>query len=121
MLARNSLQIDLEKIISHFNNNGFYLLKNFFQREVAENATQWLKKQNHKELAKTVGDQEPGVPLAVYQDIHKGKSPIAQLASNQEMLSIASKLMGNQVYIWSSKVNLKAAWAGTAEYYHQDY
>ncbi len=71
MLAKNSLQIDLEKIISHFNNNGFYLLKNFFPREVAENAAEWLKKKNLKELAKTVGDQEPGVPLAVYQDIHK--------------------------------------------------
>ena len=50
---------------------------------MAEKATQWLKKQNLKELAKTVGDQEPGVPLAVYQDIHKGTTPIAQLASNQ--------------------------------------
>lgn len=36
------------------------------------------------------------------------------------MLAIAGALMETPVYIWASKVNVKAAWCGTAEYYHQD-
>ena len=35
------------------------------------------------------------------------------------MLDFASILMGDETYIWASKVNMKAAWCGN-EYYHQD-
>ena len=35
------------------------------------------------------------------------------------MLSLAGDLLGSDVYIWSSKINMKAAWCGIAEYFHQ--
>jgi len=105
----------------HFEKKGFLLVKNFFNREKALAANQWLKTQNQNTLAKTWTDQEPGVDLAVYQNIHQDKTPIAELANDSQLLSTASELMQEEVYIWSSKVNVKAAWCGTAEYFHQDY
>ena len=36
------------------------------------------------------------------------------------MIELASKLVDDEVYIYSSKVNLKAAWCGAVEYFHQD-
>jgi ectoine hydroxylase len=52
--------------------------------------------------------------------VHTGDHPIAALASDKRLLEMAGELMGAPLYIWASKVNLKAAWCGTVEYYHQD-
>jgi ectoine hydroxylase len=92
-----------------------------FKKEEAEKTAYWLKSQDLEALATTWTDREPLVPLAVYQNVHQNDSPINKLASEPEMLRIASQLIGDEVYIWSSKVNLKAAWCGTVEYPHQDY
>jgi ectoine hydroxylase len=107
-------------IVEEFQREGYYLHRNMFPRAEAEAAAQWLKSQDQAKLAKSWTEQEPMVPLAVYSVIHKGDDPIARLATSDKMLSIAAELMGDPVYIWSSKVNVKAPWAGTAEYYHQD-
>lgn len=104
-----------------FHEEGYVLIQNFFPREKAQAASNWLRSQDLESLAKSWTDQEPGVPLAVYQNIHQGNDPIAALASAPAMLDLASKVFGSEVYVWSSKVNLKAAWSGTAEYYHQDF
>jgi len=58
--------------------------------------------------------------IAVYSVVHESNDPIARLARHPRVLAIAGELMGEPVYIWASKVNVKAAWCGTAEYYHQD-
>lgn len=104
-----------------FRQKGFLLLRNFFPKEKAIAAGNWLKNQDQEKLAKTWTDQEPGVKLAVYQNIHQNQTPIAELASDKKLLQAAGELIDDEVYIWSSKVNVKAAWCGTVEYYHQDY
>lgn len=109
----------LEK--QQFQNQGYLLVKDFFKKSDAIAAADWLRSQDLKSLAKTWTDQEPGVELAVYQNIHTGDTPIAKLSREEKVLNLAHELMGDKVYIWSSKVNLKAAWCGTVEYYHQDY
>jgi len=109
------------KAIEYFQINGFYLLEGAFQREKAEGTAHWLKSQDLEVLAKTWTEQEPLVPLAVYTNVHQNDSPIAKIASDPELLKIATRFMGDEVYIWSSKVNLKAAWCGTADYFHQDF
>lgn len=104
-----------------FVEKGYLILKNFFPKEKALAANLWLKEQDQQRLVKTWTDQEPGVTLAVYQNIHKDNTPLAELASDKELLKTAGELINDSVYIWSSKVNVKAAWCGTVEYYHQDY
>jgi ectoine hydroxylase len=106
--------------VKEFRERGFHLLRGFFSEEKAGAAAQWLKAQNHEKLAKTWTEQEPAVPLAVLTRIHTDETPIAELATDERMLKIAAELIGDDVYIWASKVNLKAAWCGTVEYYHQD-
>ena len=106
--------------ITYFKNNGYYLEKNFFSKKRVNYALKWLRKQNPAELVKSWTEKEPGVPLAVYSVIHKSNDKISDLTNDKKMLEFASNLIGSEVYIWSSKVNIKEAWCGTAEYYHQD-
>ena len=117
MLEPEKQQIDS---INKFKNDGFVLVKGFFNTEECKSAAEWLKSQDQKKLAKSWTEQEPGVDLAVYSVIHEGETPISKIATNKKMLDFASILMGDETYIWASKVNMKAAWCGTAEYYHQD-
>lgn len=116
--------LDLDKNetspIDKFKQDGYVLVKGFYNIEECKNAAEWLKSQDLKKLAKSWTEQEPGVDLAVYSVIHEGETPISKIAKNKKMLDFASMLMGDETYIWSSKVNMKAAWCGTAEYYHQD-
>ena len=58
--------------------------------------------------------------LAVYFVVHKENSILASIAKDKKVLDLASKLVDDKVYIYSSKVNLKAAWCGAVEYFHQD-
>jgi ectoine hydroxylase-related dioxygenase (phytanoyl-CoA dioxygenase family) len=110
-----------ESILNEFNKNGFYLHRGMFSQQVAGDAATWLKNQPPHSLVKSWTEQEPGVPLAVYTVVHKGKDPIAQITTDPKILEIAGKLMGKPTYIWASKVNMKVPWCGTVEYYHQDF
>ena len=108
------------KQIKHFKEKGYVIVKKFFSSRLCINASKWLHKQDPEKLANTWTEQEPMVPLAVYFAIHNYETPISKLAKNKDLLNCASQLINDEVYIWSSKVNLKAKWCGTAEYYHQD-
>ena len=107
--------------IKSYKENGYVLVKGFFTTDQTKAAGDWLRSQDQESLARTFTDQEPGVKLAVYQNVHNEESPISKLANDERVLRFASELMEDEAYIWSSKVNLKAAWCGTVEYYHQDY
>ena len=107
--------------IKSYKENGYVLVKGFFTTDQTKAAGDWLRSQDQESLARTFTDQEPGVKLAVYQNVLNEESPISKLANDERVLRFASELMGDETYIWSSKVNLKAAWCGTVEYYHQDY
>lgn len=106
--------------VDEYRSKGFYLRRGLFSPETATNAAAWLYAQDQLALAKSWTEQEPGVPLAVYSVVHHGLDPIAELVTDTRIRDVASALMGKPTYIWASKVNLKAAWCGTAEYYHQD-
>lgn len=112
---------DLEMVIvDEFNLNGYLFKKELFSSNSAATAAAWLKAQDQESLTTSWTEQEPGVPLAVYSVVHAKRSPIADLVNDPRIVEVASKLMGAPTYIWASKVNVKAAWCGTAEYYHQD-
>ncbi len=105
-----------------FQNKGYFLFKKMFSNKDSKYAANWLRSKDLPKLAKSFTDQEPGVDLAVYQGIQFEKDgPLVEAIKDNEMLSFASYLIGKPAYVWSSKINLKAPWCGTAEYYHQDY
>ena len=111
----------ISNLKKNYKKNGFVLVKNFLPKADCKKALYWLNKKNKKKLAKSWTEQEPGVDLAVYFIIHKKfDNPISKLANNKKVLNLASKLVDDKVYIYSSKANLKAAWCGAVEYYHQD-
>ncbi len=107
-------------IADSFNRDGFYLHRGLFGAQAVGDAVAWIKTQNPRVLARSWTEQEPGVPLAVYSVVHQSDNPVAQLVTDPRILEMAGKLMSEPTYIWASKVNVKAPWCGTAEYYHQD-
>lgn len=109
-----------KKNIEFFSKNGFFHYKNFFSKKKINIAKKWMLKQNPKKILKSWTETEPHVPLAVYSVLSEKKSPISELSINKKMLNIASKLIQAPVYVWHSKVNMKVAWCGTVEYFHQD-
>ena len=110
----------VKKYQKEYEKNGFVLIKNFIDKSKCTKALKWLKSKNKKKLAKSWTELEPGVDLAVYFIIHKEESPISELVNDKKVLDFASKLVKDEVYIYSSKVNLKAPWCGAVEYFHQD-
>ena len=104
-----------------YQKKGYVLVKNFIDKAKCKKALAWLKSQNKKKLAKSWTEQEPGVDLAVLFVVHSlTNNPVSKLANDKKILKLASELIEDKVYIYSSKVNLKAAWCGAVEYYHQD-
>ena len=104
-----------------FQHKGYFLEKSLFSRSEVADAGDWLASQDPNSLKKTWTETEPGVPLAIYSVVHSETNPIGRLANDSRIASFASELMGEPTYIWSSKVNMKAAWCGAVEYYHQDF
>ena len=114
-------------INSKFNNHkkkydrdGFVLLKNFVSKKECKKALEWLKRKNKNNIVKSWTEKEPGVEAAVYFVVHQEKNLISNLVNNKKIMKFASFLANDDVYIYSSKVNFKAAWCGAVEYYHQD-
>jgi len=105
----------------HFENYGYVLRKSLFSETEVAVARDWLTSQDPSKLIKTWTESEPGVPLAIYSVIHETTNPVGRIAVDARITSAASEIMGEQTYIWSSKVNMKAAWCGAVEYYHQDF
>jgi hypothetical protein len=103
-----------------YSRDGFVLRRQLFDIDIISEAVNWFRKQDQSALAKSWTEQEPGVPLAVFSVVHQGGNPFANLVTDDRILTVASQLVGKPTYLWASKVNVKAAWCGTAEYYHQD-
>lgn len=106
--------------VEAYRRDGYYIQRGLFDASAAQDAVAWLRTQDHTALAKTWTEQEPGVALAVLPGVHTGDHPVGLLARHPSLLATAGALVETPVYIWASKVNVKAAWCGTAEYYHQD-
>ena len=104
-----------------FSEEGFFLARQLFSPALIQAAREWLDAQKPDQLTKSWTETEPGVPVAVYSVAHEQDTPITALVTHPDVLRIGEELMGEPVYVWSSKVNMKAAWCGTAEYYHQDF
>ena len=92
-----------------YHRDGFYLAKGLFEKKKAQEAAQWLRSQNLEKLSTSLMDRAPMDPLARYQNVHQGNSPIAYFANHPETIRTASQLAGEELYIWGSQVNLKSA------------
>jgi ectoine hydroxylase-related dioxygenase (phytanoyl-CoA dioxygenase family) len=117
---KNTTSLNLKKFKKKYDEDGFVLIKNFIKRKDCKNALDWLKRKNKKKLVKSWTEKEPGVEAAVYFVVHKKQNQISNLLNDKKIMKFASYLANDDVYIYSSKVNFKAAWCGAVEYYHQD-
>ena len=112
--------LNLKNLKKKYEEDGFVLIKNFIKKQDCKNALKWLEKKNKNKLIKSWTEKEPGVEAAVYFVVHKKQNQVSNLVHNKKIMEFASYLAKDEVYIYSSKVNFKAAWCGAVEYYHQD-
>jgi len=104
-----------------FRSRGFVVLRGLFPRAEAAAAAAWLHSQDPDVINESWTEREPGVPLAVYSVAHEGATPMSRVITDARIASVATELMGEETYMRSSKANVKAAWCGAVEYYHQDF
>ena len=114
--------INIKEAAEFYKKNGYFLVRGMFDKKESQEASNWLRSQDLEKLSKKEWpDWEPGNQMSMYQNVHKIDSPISKIAAHPDIEKISSQLTGDDVYIWSSKVNFKAAWCGSVDYYHQDY
>jgi ectoine hydroxylase len=113
-------KLNLSNTKKKYDSDGYVLIKNFIDKKKCSTALKWLNKKNKKKLVKSWTEQEPGVDASVYFVVHDKKNPISNVINNKKIMKFAKYLVDSDVYIYSSKVNFKAAWCGAVEYFHQD-
>ena len=106
---KNTTSLNLKKFKKKYDEDGFVLIKNFIKKKDCKNALDWLKRKNKKKLVKSWTEKEPGVEAAVYFVVHKKQNQISNLVNDKKIMKFASYLANDDVYIYSSKINFKAA------------
>ena len=53
--------------------------------------------------------------------IHEGDGPLAALAHHPRIVAVAQQILGSDVYVHQSRVNLKPAFRGKEFYWHSDF
>jgi ectoine hydroxylase len=52
---------------------------------------------------------------------HRHSPPFKELSGNPKIVDPVKQVIGNDIYIWHSKINVKDAFEGTVWLWHQDY
>jgi hypothetical protein len=101
--------------------NGYLLYKNFYPVDQVSKVIDFIDRLDFDSIEPRYLDSEPGVKTAVYQFLHEQKNCLGDLSNHQSLIDYTAFLMGDDTYVWSSKINFKSPWHGRAEYWHADY
>lgn len=82
-------------------------------------------------LATATDDSVRGRPQAVLErddrelrslfEVHRGEGPVAELTRHPTLVGIARQLLGSDVYVHQSRINLKPGFRGKEFYWHSDF
>ena len=110
-----------KKDLSFYKSNGYLLVKNVLKKEDFEQIDKTLKKME-KLQSPGRGLSEPGIKKSLIHSLHKNQNLIETIEKKIWFQSISKILLKtDQIKVWNAKSNLKKRWAGSVEYYHQDY
>lgn len=107
-----------------YQKNGFIFLRSFFTESEAAlflvEAEKMAGDQKLKLREETVKEPGGNAVRSVFM-VHRLNELFRRLAADQRLLDIARQILGDDVYIHQSRLNLKPGFAGREFYWHSDF
>ncbi|QMS87498.1 phytanoyl-CoA dioxygenase family protein [Nostoc edaphicum CCNP1411] len=109
-----------EEQLSIYKNKGFLLLSEYFSRTEVEIMKAELSALSTENSPKKILEKD-GKTIRSLHGSHSNNDVFNCLTRHPFIVEPAMQIVGNQVYIYQFKVNLKAAFTGDIWKWHQDY
>jgi ectoine hydroxylase len=110
--------------LRNYQKNGFILLKSFF---TPEEAALLLKEAENMTVDPRITEREEAIREPGSNDVrsvfrvHQLNELYRRLTSDIRLVNIARQILGSEVYIHQSRVNLKSGFFGKEFYWHSDF
>ncbi|WP_444685401.1 ectoine hydroxylase [Alkalicoccus luteus] len=121
--ARTEGPLSAEQV-DFYEENGYILLKSFFQGEELKKLKQELdstmEDHQHKEGPDIIKEPSSNEIRSIFE-VHKDKSYFENLSKDERLVSIMEQILGSQVYINQSRINFKPGFKGKEFYWHSDF
>mgnify|MGYP001000722332 FL=1 len=106
--------------VSTYQQQGFLMLPEYFSQDEVLALKSCLPHILSAKTERTIFEPDGHTVRSVYA-VHKDCELVARLSRHPLLVNAARQLLGGEVYLYQSKLNLKPAFAGTAWDWHQDY
>ena len=113
-----------EKALSRFERNGYLFIEKLFSGEEVQIFAGELERMIRTPEAprgpQFITEPESGKVRSIFE-IHSGSKLFRRLASDARIVNIARQILGSEVYIHQSRVNIKPGFEGKEFYWHSDF
>jgi ectoine hydroxylase len=112
------------ELVETYEDNGFLVLPRFLPPHVADELNEELDRLAADESVRARAEAiiEPGgESLRSLFAIHREEGPVGALARDPRLVEVARQLLGSEVYVHQSRVNLKPGFRGRDFYWHSDF
>lgn len=106
--------------LKSYEENGFLLLDNLFEKQQIEALTAKLSNSSWEEKDGTVLEEDQKTLRGIHEDPAKS-GLLEKISKHDRIIEPSMQMLGSQVYIHQLKINFKAAFSGDVWPWHQDY
>jgi len=109
--------------ITMFHETGFLLLEDWFSQEEVEalrRRSSELLTERLRPSERVIYERSSGVVRSIY-GLHQSDPQFSLVARHRRLVEPARRLLGGDVYVYQSKLNIKAPFLGDVWEWHQDY
>ncbi len=112
-----------EEQLQRFNSQGYLFARGLFSpAEVAElNAVVPALLEGDEQVDQMHHERERSGAVRQIYLTHRYSPPFVALSKNSKITEPVKQFLGDDVYVWHSKINVKEAFEGTIWLWHQDY
>lgn len=103
-----------------FERDGFLFLEGLFDRETTSAALEEVRRRCAGDDERVVREPDSRVVRSVF-DVHRGDGALAGMARDPRLAGAARQVLGGEVYVHQSRVNVKAPLHGEGFYWHSDF
>lgn len=112
------------ELVSNYEENGYLVLPGFLPPSTLKAVDREVRRLSADEEVKDRPQSiiEPdGRALRSLFEVHKGDDPLGEVARDKKLVGVARQLLGDDVYVHQSRVNLKPGFRGKEFYWHSDF
>lgn len=113
-----------ENNVKFFEKNGYLIFENMFSENEVKSLFDELKKisldESKQDSPQFILEETDKQVRSIFE-IHKQSEMYDRLCRDRRVLSVARQLLGSEVYIHQSRVNLKPGFDGKEFYWHSDF